>query len=327
MHTNRHEEFLLERHGLMLRRFLWRYQWVLVVSPHSLVLNMSFSLAQYLHGMQQHFIFHTKSDGLIDTDHYFVRNSPFSRCFIRMWSRMKASQTVNAMARDSTLFSVSSSSSSLNMRMRVKSPQQQQQPEQTSKGAQPQQAAGIRGTARVGKRPSRAQFMLNATLHRLQTSNNGKGVNLRRISSSDGTGGGRHVPMLRQGRQLAEAAASQPQHYPYDLQGSRQDAEIQGEASPRGTAANKEEEGGGGGGPVAAAAANSSSTSSRPRSSRVFLQTVRWMPSHGNDAGDLMVRLRLVVSPTDTVMHTNYINDSLIAMSYACMYLFAVYVL
>lgn len=258
VHTDRHEQFLLERHSSMLRRFLWRYQWVMVVDPNSIILNMSFSLEDFLRSTQEHVIFQMKGDGFLDTDRYFVRNSPFSRCFLRMWARMKASVAVNAMSRSNILMSSSASNSPVTSR--------------APKAADPLQQFGggarLSGISKGGRKASRAQFILNATLHRLQTANNGKGINLRRIDA--GGGGGRVVRMGA--RHLVETDETLSHA---ELGTREEEDEEEGDVNS--------------GGSNRATSLLGQEGERRRRDGGLFLRTVRWMPSPYNDAGDLMV--------------------------------------
>ena len=78
-------EFFYYRHKIVVSKYLPLYQHILHLDADSLVLNLSRSLDSYL-SSPQHVHLHLHENGEITASAYLIRNSKYSRCFMRYWA-------------------------------------------------------------------------------------------------------------------------------------------------------------------------------------------------------------------------------------------------
>ena len=76
--------FFTARHQRVLKHFLPRYQHVLHVDADVLVLNVSRPLDAFL-GLGHDVLLHMHENGEVTASTYLLRNSRYSRCFLRYW--------------------------------------------------------------------------------------------------------------------------------------------------------------------------------------------------------------------------------------------------
>ena len=81
-------EFFHKRHYDVLEKYLPHYQFVLNIDADSLVLDLSKSLDPYLTPDVPDVQLHMHESGEVTASIYLIRNSLYSRCFLRYWLTM-----------------------------------------------------------------------------------------------------------------------------------------------------------------------------------------------------------------------------------------------
>ena len=80
------EQFFHERHNSVLTQHLHRFQYLLHLDADSLVLNISRPLDRFMKPDGPHVQLHMNENGEVTAATYLIKNSHYSRCFLKYWA-------------------------------------------------------------------------------------------------------------------------------------------------------------------------------------------------------------------------------------------------